>query len=207
MAETAPPVGGKRARTRAKLLAATRELVREKGYAETTLEDIAQRAGMSTGAIYSNFRNREDLFLALSDTYWAPLAPRIPEGASLEQLMAAFAEATIEAMPARALAAQGFLTGRAFALRHPETLAEVRALTARRYAEGAEWLRSVLGDEALAIPVEQLPAVLHALSEGLSLQRLLTPELFPDELIYAAFAALAARARGGESAAQRAPSR
>ena len=34
--------------------------------------------------------------------------------------------------------------------------------------------------------------VIHALIEGLVLQRLLTPELFPDEVIYAAFGALAA---------------
>jgi len=33
--------------------------------------------------------------------------------------------------------------------------------------------------------------VIHALIEGLVLQRILTPELFPDELFFAAFEALA----------------
>jgi hypothetical protein len=33
--------------------------------------------------------------------------------------------------------------------------------------------------------------VLHALIEGLVMQRILTPELYPDEVFYAAFAALA----------------
>ena len=45
------PKGDKRERTRAALLAAARSLIREKGYERTTLEDVATRAGMTTGAI------------------------------------------------------------------------------------------------------------------------------------------------------------
>ena len=168
--------------------------MREKGYAQTTLADIAQRAGMTTGAIYSNFRNRQELFTALSETYWAPVEPEIPDGASLEEILAAFARATIEAIPARRASAQGFLTGRAFALSDPETLAQVEAVTADSYDEGARWLREVVTETDLLIPTEQLPAILHALCDGLTLQRLLTPALIPDAVIYAAFAALAARA-------------
>ncbi|MCB9765404.1 MAG: TetR/AcrR family transcriptional regulator [Alphaproteobacteria bacterium] len=190
------PKGDKRARTRARLLAAARELVREKGYQTTTLEDIAQRAGMTTGAIYSNFRNRQALFTALSETYWAPIKPRIPEGASLAQILEAFAQATIEAIPARREAAEGFLTGRAFALNDPETLAQAREVTATHYEEGARWLRGLVDEPDLLIPLEQLPPILHALSDGLVLQRLLTPALIPDAVIHSAFAALAARARG-----------
>ena len=55
------PKGDKRDRTRAALLEAARALIREKGYARTTLEEVATRAGMTTGAIYGNFRNRDEL--------------------------------------------------------------------------------------------------------------------------------------------------
>jgi hypothetical protein len=41
------------------------------------------------------------------------------------------------------------------------------------------------------MPKAHLVRVIHALTEGLVLQRLLTPELFPDDVIDAAFAALA----------------
>jgi hypothetical protein len=41
------------------------------------------------------------------------------------------------------------------------------------------------------MPAEQLVCVIHALTEGLVFQRLLTPDLVPDEAFYAAFAALA----------------
>ena len=36
------------------------------------LEDVARRAGLTTGAIYGNFKNRDELFIAMSETYWPP---------------------------------------------------------------------------------------------------------------------------------------
>jgi hypothetical protein len=45
------------------------------------------------------------------------------------------------------------------------------------------------------MPADVLVRVVHALIEGLVLQRILTPELFPDEVFYEAFAALAPRQR------------
>src|SRR5437764_19729 len=86
--------GNKRERTRAKLLEVARALIREKGHEHTTLEEIAERAGMTTGAIYGNFKNREDLFIALGLTYWAPIKPRVKPGASLADIMRAMADAT-----------------------------------------------------------------------------------------------------------------
>ena len=41
------------------------------------------------------------------------------------------------------------------------------------------------------MPAEDLVRVLAALTEGLTFQRLVTPELIPNEVIYVAFAALA----------------
>lgn len=37
------------------------------------------------------------------------------------------------------------------------------------------------------MPAEHLVRVIHALIEGLVLQRLLTPDLYPDEVFHAAF--------------------
>src|SRR5499427_11118051 len=87
--------GDKRDRTRARLLEAARALIREKGYEQTTLEDIAERAGMTTGAIYGNFKNRDDLFIALGQTYWTPVVPKVKLPTNFPQIMRAMAEATI----------------------------------------------------------------------------------------------------------------
>lgn len=187
------PKGDKRARTRAKLLAAARELIREQGHERTTLREVARRAGMTSGAIYSNFRDREDLFIALAEAYWPPIKPQIPPNATFAELMHGLAAGLIDAFPERQLAAVGRLTGMAHALKHEAMRTRIRDFTERSYAAGAAWVRTVADPRDLPMPPDTLVRVLHALIEGLTFQRLLTPELFPDEVIYAAFAAFAAR--------------
>jgi AcrR family transcriptional regulator len=185
------PKGDKRDRTRAALLEAARALIREKGYEHTTLDEVAQRAGMTTGAIYGNFKNRDELFIALGQTYWAPVKPRLKPGATFAEAMRALAEATLEAIPERTTAAVGRLTGLAYTLTNADLRARVHEATAVSYEAGAEWLTQ-LGDERdLPMPAEQLVRVIHALIEGLVLQRILTPELCPDDVFFSAFAALA----------------
>jgi len=186
------PKGDKRERTRATLLEAARALVREEGYDRTTLAKVAERAGMTTGAIYGNFRNRDELFIALGETYWAPIAPVIKPGATFAEAMRAFAKATIAAVDERAPAAVGRLTGIAYALTHEELRARVVEVTRTSYEFGAEWLRRFDSAE-LPMPRAKLVRVLHALIEGLVWQRILTPELCPDEVFYSAFGALARR--------------
>jgi len=185
------PKGDKRARTRAKLLEAARELIKEKGYERTTLRDIARRAGMTSGAIYGNFKNRDELFIALAEVHWGPIKPKFRLGASFAEKMRALAEATIAAIPERRLAAGGRLTGMAYALTHEEIRARVREITAASYDAGAAWLRSAADEGELRMAPEILVRVLHAMTEGLLFQRFLTPDLIPDEVFYTAFAALA----------------
>ena len=104
--------------------------------------------------------------------------------------MHALAEATLAAVDDRAPAAIGRLTGLAYALKNPELRARVHEVTKSSYEFGAEWLRA-FGPGELPMPAEHLVCVIHALIEGLVMQRILTPELCPDEVFYAAFAALA----------------
>jgi AcrR family transcriptional regulator len=184
------PKGDKRDRTRAALLEAARALIREKGHDQTTLEEVAERAGMTTGAIYGNFKNRDELFIALGQRYWAPIAPKISPGATFAEAMHAIAQATLAAVDERAPAAVGRLTGLAYALRNADLRARVVEVTRDSYEFGAEWLRRFDPAE-LPMSPEHLVRVIHVLIEGLVMQRLLTPELCPDEVFYAAFAALA----------------
>jgi AcrR family transcriptional regulator len=189
------PKGDKRARTRGRLLEAARELVREKGYEKTTLQDVARRAGMTSGAIYGNFKNRNELFIALAEVYWAPIKPRFRLGSSFAEKMRALAEATIAAIPDRRLAAVGRLTGMAYALTNEELRARVLQITTSSFDAGAAWVRAVAEEGELPMPAETLVRVLHAMTEGLLFQRFLTPDLIPDDVFYAAFAALARERR------------
>ncbi|MEU7230583.1 TetR/AcrR family transcriptional regulator [Streptomyces chrestomyceticus] len=44
-------------------------LFAERGFHATSISDIVQQAGLTRGAFYSNFRDKEELFLALYDTH------------------------------------------------------------------------------------------------------------------------------------------
>lgn len=76
------------AATREKLLDAARTVFAREGYGGTSIDRIADEAGFSKGAVYSNFKSKEDLFLALLEA---------PTMAGLPGLMAA-----IEAAPGQA---------------------------------------------------------------------------------------------------------
>jgi AcrR family transcriptional regulator len=51
--------------TRARVLDAARELFVERGYAGTSVRDIAEHLGMTKGALYYHFSSKEDLLYAL----------------------------------------------------------------------------------------------------------------------------------------------
>ncbi len=55
------------ARTRAVLIATAKRLFLEDGYQATTLDKVAKAAGFTKGAVYSNFRTKDELCLAVLD--------------------------------------------------------------------------------------------------------------------------------------------
>jgi AcrR family transcriptional regulator len=56
---------GRAEATRAALLKAGRQLFGTRGYADTSLDDVAQSAGLTKGAVYHHFSNKGDLFRAV----------------------------------------------------------------------------------------------------------------------------------------------
>jgi AcrR family transcriptional regulator len=63
--------------TRRDLLDAARALFTERGYADTPLEEVVQRAGVTRGALYHHFRDKEDLFRAVHDQVGQSVHDRI----------------------------------------------------------------------------------------------------------------------------------
>ena len=127
---------------------------------------------------------------ALSQPY---CGPHVQPGSTFPEIMRALADAALAAIPDRSAAAVGRLTGLAYTLTHEEMRKKVAEFTSQSYALGEQWLRSVTKEEDLPMPANQLVRVIHALIEGLVFQRLLTPELVPDAVFHAAFAALGKR--------------
>jgi AcrR family transcriptional regulator len=66
-------------RSRAQILEAALDLFSTVGYHGTSMRDIARNASVSTGNVYHQFPDKESLFRALLDQYWAAVAsPEFP---------------------------------------------------------------------------------------------------------------------------------
>ncbi len=69
----------KREETRSRLLNAATTIFLSRGYQAAFLEEIGDLAGYSTGAIYSNYSNKEALFLACFDRLFSQQVDRWEE--------------------------------------------------------------------------------------------------------------------------------
>lgn len=72
--------------TRERILAAAGRVFARKGYLAASLDQVAQDAGMTKGAIYWHFRSKSDLFFALLDTrfrlHTEPLSAEVQRAAA-----------------------------------------------------------------------------------------------------------------------------
>jgi AcrR family transcriptional regulator len=57
-------------RTRSGLVETARKVFLERGFHAASLDEIAEAAGYSKGAVYSNFASKADLFLAVLDAHY-----------------------------------------------------------------------------------------------------------------------------------------
>jgi AcrR family transcriptional regulator len=188
-----PKTGDKRQRTRAQLLEAAREVIREKGFHAVSMEEVARRAGMSRGAIYGNFRNREDLIFGVVENMWPPVAPRLVVGASFREQMRIIGAAVADAAEQRKSMAIGAASFQLFAFSHPRMRRRLARENARIYEYIAGELRKFIAETELPMPIERFVRVTHMLSDGLMFGHFMTPDLIDREVIISAFEALAGK--------------
>ncbi len=144
------------AETRARLLAAARQVFAERGYHAASLDLVSERGGCTKGALYHHFGGKEGLLLALLDEQ---LAGR------LAQARAPAGGPPSERMPFDREFALLFLEFVCAAARDPKLR---RRLAARMRSTRAETARLV-GDARLA-------AVLGAAANGASIEALIFGE-------------------------------
>jgi AcrR family transcriptional regulator len=184
------------ATNRRQLLAAARDVFGEWGYARASLDEIADRAGFTKGAVYSHFRSKADLFLSL-------LEERIGQRAAAqrEQVTATMTASDVATLvrhvvsvsrtdPAWRLAVLEF---RVVAARD-ETLNARYAVAHRKAMEGlVETMRTIfaaLDTEPLA-PIEELGAIAFALDNGGFLEDVAIPGSVPSDRVAELFSYLA----------------
>lgn len=178
----------RKAETRERLLAAAGRVFARRGYQAAAVDEVADEAGFSTGALYSNFDGKEDLFLAVLErqisTQVAELSEAIAERPTIDERARGGAELWMAFLEREPELVMLFMEFWAFAVRNPH----VRGRFAARYAEVRAALSEMIENGArelgveLLIPAEQLATAIDALADGFALQKLADPDAVPDEL-------------------------
>ncbi len=202
-ARKAPTRAERKARTREQLVSSAERLFKRDGFHASSVDAVADDAGYTKGAVYSNFAGKEELFFAV---YERRLSERV---AQLDQLVedAPSARAALDAAveSARGRGEDGWLAVFfefwAHVLRHPEHRARFAALHRRGlepFLRANEQLAREHGAEPPLSPALMATAQL-ALGNGLQLERLTRPDEIDMESFQQAMWLLA---RGGAPPAE-----
>ena len=169
--------------TRERLLDAALQVFSRRGYSAASVDEIAAEAGYSKGAVYSNFSNKEELFLALIDRRFAKDAREYPgiinymnEGLQLEE-GSDFKEQIVKDSTWNILMVEFFL----YAIRegtHRDGLATRIEQLRGVMQENLSTLYAKLGKKPM-LPVAELPWSVFSLGVGMMLQFYIDPNGLP----------------------------
>ena len=171
--------------TRAELLAAAHRVFLRDGFHGASLTQIAEEAGYTFGAVYSNFQNKDDLFLAVMD---AESQRRIPlhvdmllDAPSVEEGLRASAREYARYAQQHPNWTAVYVEFWTHAARRPE----LRRQVADRHERLLDAVTGLLEEFArrwsfeFTIPVREVVRGYYALSRGMGLERLLDPQATP----------------------------
>jgi AcrR family transcriptional regulator len=190
MSDADPGRGGKRARTRARLTEAAEQVFAEVGFHAATLDAVAARAGMTKGAVYGNFRSKEELLLSTYRRGGVGVSPAFRLGAPMAEQMRRLAEAVIAFAPMAERRNVRVADFQLYAATHPAFRERAAARTARFVDDLAERWRPFFEDAGLSVSMRDFIILTDAVIDGLLFQRALTPDLITDQLIASTFQAL-----------------
>jgi AcrR family transcriptional regulator len=200
-----------KARTRQRLLNSAARIFAEKGFGGATLEEIAESAGYSTGAMYANFGNKEQLFLEVVAAHRSRAAARRidevaqifdeaqPSGTDLfDALTRTFVKAADRDRELAPLQAEFWL----YAVRNPAA----KKVIADSLSGQVEELEPVVARalQRFGAPPGAAPrdvtVVVLTLFQGLARRRRLDPAAVPDDLLARALRWLLAGLSGAHHA-------
>jgi AcrR family transcriptional regulator len=176
------------AQTRACLMRSAARVFALRGLQQASIDEVAEDAGFTKGAFYANFKNKEELFLAMLDERFAQRIEEIEaviasEGTAVEKARRygdSFAE-TLRADPEWERLSFEFS---AYAMRDEqfrEELVTRYSAMLKRIAAAFEAEDEQYGREP-TIPSEHVALMTHAMTNGFALEKLLAGDAVPDEL-------------------------
>ena len=205
---TAPTRADRQARTRAELIAAADRRFSADGFHATTLALVADDAGYTKGAVYSNFSSKEDLFFAVYERRverFAAAAAQLPKAADVD----AAVREQVAAAAARRDHEDGWLAVFfefwAHVLRHPEHRARFAELHGRAMEPFVAALDRVAAERGPVpgLDSREIATTMMGVSTALGLERLTRPDVVGPELavkVNELFSDAMSRASGGAAA-------
>jgi AcrR family transcriptional regulator len=182
----------RRQQTRDYLLAAAAQVFAERGFHGATLDEVAAVAGFTKGAVYSNFKSKDDLFLGLLESRYQSAMSSLRadlESAAQPHQASDFLSRIAEDLHDAAAEHWGMLYQEflVYAMRHPQArrkLAELERADVESLAEiiAAERDRHGIKDEH---SVEQTARFVVALMRGLFTMSLIDTAAVDDALVSA----------------------
>lgn len=176
----------RREQTRTFLIDAAAAVFAARGYHDASLAEIAEAAGFTTGAIYSNFGSKEDLFLAVAEARRTSMFDQFfnidaeaGSGDRVEAISDVYRRLTTNV--AEWALWQEFTL---YALRNPEVRDKLSAdldLTVSSLVELVRERRDTT-DSELPLSEEALARLYVAIFDGIGRQRAIQPDTIPDEL-------------------------
>jgi AcrR family transcriptional regulator len=159
--------------TRECLLAAAQVVISKQGYGGASVDLIAAEAGYSKGAVYSNFPNKEAIFLELLQVYMERTNRQLEQLLTVkpEQIKAALTNwlATVNEQSDCPLLVMEL---QLHARRNPDFAEKYYALQVKQFQTLAKLIQSFIDATGVTIPLEPLDLAntLTALANGLNLQ-------------------------------------
>jgi AcrR family transcriptional regulator len=185
----------KRARTRARLLEATLEMLRRNGFDGLSLDAIAAHVGVTKGAIYDNFPSKDALIVAaiMSRPEAGAGVFVWPSGrqGTVRSRLRRLGCAVIEGYSRSRGAAVGQAKFLLYALTHEEMRTRLGELAAFVPVGMEQQIRGLFENHELPMPPAEFAVMLNALIPGLMYGRLLTPRAVSDDVILRIFEGLA----------------
>jgi AcrR family transcriptional regulator len=171
----------RRAATRERLIDAAATVVARRGFHGATVDEIADKAGFSVGALYSNFDGKDAVFLAVFDAHLGWYGERLRVAAASPDSTKVLAE-WLDALMAEPEQLLIFIEFWAYAVRKPKLrrrfaarLAEIRTAMAEAIEE-----RAAAGGGQLPLPAETLALLMLATGRGLALEKLADADTVDD---------------------------
>jgi AcrR family transcriptional regulator len=173
--------------TRAHLLAAARHVFARRGFDGASIDEIAEQAGYSHGAVYSNFSGKEELFLAVYEEFIKTRGQEIAGPLEQEDFVAGARAAASRWMERITDDPEGYLLRiefGLFALRDPRLRGRFAAQLGLNRELIARLLERRIADLGVKPPLgaTELAGIVRALGIGLAIERVVDPDAIPAEL-------------------------